>query len=90
MSCLSYYYVYTHLWIFVKINKYYNLEYPRLIDLKDIEVKVYLKCHHMQNQLEKLEAAKAAWLVYLSLLSLNRPYLALLGLAGPYLALLTD
>ena len=42
------------------------------------------------NQLEKLEDAKAAWLVDLSLLSLNRPYLALLGLAGPYLALLTD
>ena len=36
------------------------------------------------NQLEKLEAAKAAWLV---LLSLTGPYLALLGLTGPYLSL---
>ena len=40
------------------------------------------------NQLEKLEAAKAAWLVYLSLLSHTGPYLALLGLTGPYWALL--
>ena len=33
-----------------------------------------------QNQLEKLEAAKAAGLVYLSLLSLTGSFLALLGL----------
>ena len=33
-----------------------------------------------ENQLEKLEAAKAAWLVYLSLLSLTGSFLALLGL----------
>ena len=36
------------------------------------------------NQLEKLEAAKAAWLVCLSLLSLTGPYWALLGFSGPY------
>ena len=35
-------------------------------------------------QLEKLEAAKAAWLVCLSLLSLTGPFLALLGLTEPY------
>ena len=49
------------------------------------------------NQLEKLEAAKADWLVCLSLLSLTGsflvlgsywPYWALLSLTGPYLALL--
>ena len=40
------------------------------------------------NQLEKLEAAKAAWLVYLGLLSLTGSFLALLGLTGPYLDLL--
>ena len=34
----------------------------------------------MVNQLEKLEAAKAACLVYLSLLSLTGSFLALLGL----------
>ena len=50
---------------------------------------------HIGNQLEKLEAAKAAGLVCLSLLSLPGsflvnfywPYWALLGLTGPYLAL---
>ena len=49
-----------------------------------------------QNQLEKLEAAKAARLVCPSLLSpsgsnftyLTRPYLALLGLTGLYWAVL--
>ena len=40
------------------------------------------------NQLEKLEAAKAAGLVYLSLLSLTGPYWVLLGLTGPYWVLL--
>ena len=40
------------------------------------------------NQLEKLEAAKAACLVYLSLLSLTGSFLALLGLTGPYWAIL--
>ena len=49
------------------------------------------------NQLEKLEAEKATWLVlallgltrpYRTLLSLTWPYLALLGLTGPYWALL--
>ena len=43
------------------------------------------------NQLEKLEAAKAAWLVYLAywvLLGPSWPYWALLSLTGPYLALL--
>ena len=39
------------------------------------------------NQLEKLEAAKAAWPVYLCLLGLTWPYWALLGLTGPYWAL---
>ena len=42
----------------------------------------------VDNQLEKLEAAKAAWLVYLSLLSLTGSFLALLGLTRPYWALL--
>ena len=36
--------------------------------------------HFWQNQLEKLEAAKAAWLVFLSLLSLTGSYWVLLGL----------
>ena len=50
------------------------------------------------NQLEKLEAARGAWLVSLSLLSLiwphlallsfTKPYWASLSLTGPYLALL--
>ena len=50
---------------------------------------IFLKIH--PNQLEKLKAAKATWLVYLSLLSLVGPYLSLLGLtgqSGPYWALL--
>ena len=41
------------------------------------------------NQLEKLEAAKAAGLVCLSLLSLTGPYWALVSLTGPYWALLS-
>ena len=41
------------------------------------------------NQLEKLEAAKAAWLVCLSLHSLTGRYWALLGLSGPLWALLS-
>ena len=36
-----------------------------------------------KNQLEKLEAAKAARLVCLSLLSLTGPYWTVLGLTGP-------
>ena len=40
------------------------------------------------NQLEKLEAEKAACLVYLSLLCLTGPYWALLGPTGPYWAIL--
>ena len=40
------------------------------------------------NQLEKLEAAKAAGLVCLSLLGLTGRHWALLGLTGPYWALL--
>ena len=51
------------------------------------------------NQLEKLEAARGAWLVvslsllsltwpYLALLSFTKPYWASLSLTGPYLALL--
>ena len=43
---------------------------------------------YLINQLEKLEAAKAAWLVYLSLLGPSWPYWALLSLTGPYWALL--
>ena len=42
----------------------------------------------MNNQLEKLEAAKAALLVCLRLLGLTGPYWALLGLTRPYWALL--
>ena len=38
------------------------------------------------NQLEKLEAAKTAWLVFLILLGLTEPYWALLGLTEPYWA----
>ena len=51
------------------------------------------------NQLEKLEAARSAYLwlhlvtfepflPFLALLSLTKPYWALLGLTGPYWALL--
>ena len=40
------------------------------------------------NQIEKLEAAKAAWLVCLSLLSLTRSFLALLVITQFYLALI--
>ena len=42
-----------------------------------------------KNQLEKLEAAKAAFLVCLSLLSLTGPFWALLGLTGLYWVLLS-
>ena len=45
-------------------------------------------CKLYVNQLEKLEAAKAAWLVSLSILSLTRPYWALLNLTGRYWTLL--
>ena len=38
------------------------------------------------NQLEKLEAAKAAWLVCLRLLSLTGSFLVLLGPPGPFWA----
>ena len=44
------------------------------------------KCSYRFNQLEKLEAAKAAWLVCLCLHSLTGSYWALLGLTGPYWA----
>ena len=48
--------------------------------VKDFYPGVKLKSMSMRvNQLEKLEAAKAAWLVCLSLLSLTWPYLALLS-----------
>ena len=40
------------------------------------------------NQLEKLEAAKAAWLVWPSLLSLTGSFLVLLGPSGSFLVLL--
>ena len=40
----------------------------------------YIYTSVLFNQLEKLEAAKAAWLVYLSLLSITGSFLALLGL----------
>ena len=45
-------------------------------------------CFVNKNQLEKLEAAKAAWLVGLSFLSLTGPYWALLGYTGLYWAVL--
>ena len=48
-----------------------------------------IKSYFKFNQLEKLEAAKAAWLVCLSLLSLTGSYSALLSLTQPYLALLS-
>ena len=43
-----------------------------------------------RNQLEKLEAARSAylWLPFLALLSLTRPYWALLNLTGRYWTLL--
>ena len=42
------------------------------------------------NQLEKLEAARSAylWLPLVTLLGVDRPYSALLGLTRPYWALL--
>ena len=64
---------------------------------------INLKLIEIFNELEKLEAAKAAWLVCFNLLSLTAsflvllvpsgliffwPYWALLSLTGPYLALL--
>ena len=36
--------------------KYYNLEYPRLIDLKDIEVKVYSKYHMQKKQKDRIKS----------------------------------
>ena len=59
---------------------------------------IRIRIREIFNQLEKLEAAKAAWLVCLSLLTLTGcffwvnfywPYLALLSFTGPYLALLS-
>ena len=43
-----------------------------------------------RDQLEKLEAARSAylWLPYWALLGVTRPYYALLGLTQPYSALL--
>ena len=53
-----------------------------------------------KNQLEKLEAARSAYLLlplvtfpgltglYFALLGLTGPYMALMGLTGPYMALL--
>ena len=43
-----------------------------------------------KNQLEKLEAARSAylWLPYWAFLGLTQLYSALIGLTGPYLALL--
>ena len=59
-----------------------------------LELLIYAKS--AINQLEKLEAARSAYLWlplfifgYLALLSLSRPYWALLGLTGPHWALLT-
>ena len=62
-------------------------------------LKIGHQVHFAVNQLEKLEAAKAAWKVCLCLLSLtgtflltfpglSQPYWALLSLTGPYSALL--
>ena len=44
--------------------------------------------HVIINQLEKLEAAKAAWVVCFSLLGFTGPYLVLLGFTGLYWDLL--
>ena len=51
-----------------------------LFDLPNLSLNFHLAIAKKYNQLEKLEAAKAAWLVYLSLLSLTGSFLALLGL----------
>ena len=59
---------------------YLEARTPKLIDISDISM----------NQLEKLEAAKTAYLALLgpSWLGLTGHYWALLGLTGPYWALL--
>ena len=44
--------------------------------------------YYLCNQLEKLEAAKAAWLVWPSLLSITGSFLVLLGPSGSFLVLL--
>ena len=55
---------------------------------------VTVKVNCILNQLEKLEAARSAflllpfWLPFLALLGLTGLYFALLGLTGPYMALL--
>ena len=51
---------------------------------------IFLRHEILNNQLEKLEAARSAylWLPYLALLGVTRPYYGLLGLTQPYSALL--
>ena len=51
---------------------------------------MFALCLLIENQLEKLEAARSAylWLTLVTFPGLTEPYLALLGLTGPYWALL--
>ena len=77
----------------VPISAHHKWNYDDLLDkmwtyLKLVRIYTKPKVNSQLNQLEKLEAAKAAGLVCLSLLSLTGPYLALLSLTGPYWALL--
>ena len=64
------------LYIWYKSFIYYIVMSIDIRNKRYIESKIY----YTMNQLEKLEAAKAAWLVCLSLLGLTGPYWVLLNL----------
>ena len=72
----------------VPISAHHKWNYDDLLDkmwtyLKLVRIYTKPKVNSQLNQLEKLEAAKAAGLVCLSLLSLTGPFLALLCLNFP-------
>ena len=69
----------THICILLKIGS--NWKYNKQKSLAETKQK-QSRYHSYINQLEKLEAAKAAWLVCLSLLSLTGSFLVLLGPSG--------
>ena len=77
-------------WMFYRYGVLRSI-FVRFWRTSEVEVCNYLLRSIFLNQLEKLEAAKAAWLVllgltgpYLALLGHTLPYWALLGLTGPY------
>ena len=61
------------------MQRYCNEMFEWKYEIFNIAALLFMN-HVNDNQLEKLEAAKAAWLVYLSLLSITGSFLALLGL----------